>query len=375
MHSLKRGLNLAHLFTWPPLTAADPVAYAWPPFEGAPHQITDAELGRITAAGFDFVRLPVDPAIFLAETAPDRRAVLYDRLRDHVRRIQARGLGLLVDLHSSPQNPAFSPEAMAGAGPQGERHLAAYAALVADLAGVLAAFPEVALEPINEPAVTDAGEAGDWAGRMQTLYATARAAAPDMTLVISGADYDHARDLVRLDPKPYAGQNAAFTFHSYEPFTFTHQGAAADLKHVAALPWPACAGSMDETLAACRAKLDAEALAPAARERAWSVLHDQVHTYFFQDWGPAQIDREFDAVAVWAKAAGIAPDRVLLGEFGAGGAPAADRARWLRAMREAAGQRGFGWALWAYAAADFSLAGPDGRFDDATLEALGLTRT
>jgi endoglucanase len=367
----KRGISLDQLFTWPPLISRDPPAYAWPPFDEDRYRIADTDLARLKAIGFDFIRLPVDPAIFLSEAAPDKRAVLNDRLREHIQRIRAQGLGLIVDLHASNQNPAFPAESMAGAGPLGEKHLQAYAALVGDIAALLAPFPDVGFELINEPALPH--DDGDWSGNLKVLYDAARRAAPDSRLVISGANYGRARELIHLDPGPYIAHDTVFTFHAYEPTAFTSQGTNDDRQPVAGLPWPAAAGSMDQSLAASRARLDEEALEPGMRERAWNAVHDLVHTYFFQDWGQANIDQEFDAVAGWAKTAGIAPDRVLLGEFGAGHAAGDEgRARWLRAMREAAEQRGFGWALWAYAAGDMALAGPDGDFDTVTLEALGL---
>ncbi len=61
------------------------------------------------------------------------------------------------------------------------------------------------------------------------------------------------------------------------------------------------------------------------------------------------IGAAFDLVADWARAHGNVP--VLLGEFGAyGTADMESRARWTRAVRQAAEQRGFGWAYWEFAA-------------------------
>ena len=63
---------------------------------------------------------------------------------------------------------------------------------------------------------------------------------------------------------------------------------------------------------------------------------------------PPVIDGYLGAAAAWAKRHGIAPEHVLMGEFGAlrkdaryFGARAADRARYVRDVREAPKRSGF----------------------------------
>jgi hypothetical protein len=379
----RRGINLPHLLTWPQMSPGPPAVYAWPPFANPECQMSAQALSGLRRAGFDMVRLPVDPAIFLSHPEPRARRTLEYILRERIGAILSAGFWLVVDLHPSTENPAFAPDGVAGAGARGSELFDAYLRLVADMAGLLAEFPNdaIAFEAMNEPALSASAEIAAWPLRLDALYCAARSRAPKLAIVIGGANYGHAEDLLALDPSPYAGQNVIFTFHSYDPAPFTYQGGAelTRFKNLVAVPWPASAGSLDRTLAACLAKLDTQSLAAKPRARAEQTVRKLVGDYFAQDQGAADIERRFAAVGAWFKAAGAPGHRVLLGEFGCGRtlgaeirADDASRGRWLAAMRGQAEAQGFDWGLWAYRAAEFSLAEPDGTLEPVAARALGL---
>jgi hypothetical protein len=365
------------------MSPGPPAIYPWPPFGDAHYQMSTDDLRRLRRAGLNMVRLPVDPAIFLSQTEPQARRTLEHILRERIQAILSAGFWLVVDLHPSTENPAFPPDGVAGAGPTGPELFEAYLALVADIAGLLAEFPDdaVAFEPMNEPALSTPQDIAAWPSRLKALYQAARSRAPKLAIVIGGANYGHAQDLIALDPRPYAGQNVIFTFHSYNPFPFTHQsvGKIVAFRNLIGVPWPASAGSLDQTLAACRAKLDAEPLAAEPRARAEQAVHKLAEDYFARDPGAADIEQRFAAVGAWFKAAGAPGHRVLLGEFGCGRTLGADiraddasRGRWLASMRRAAETQGFDWALWAWQAGEFSLAEPDATLEPVAARALGL---
>ena len=103
------------------------------------------------------------------------------------------------------------------------------------------------------------------------------------------------------------------TFHYYEPFHFTHQGAT----------W---AGEEVKQLHGIT----------------WGVTQDR-----------AALRADFDKVAAWS-AANSRP--ILLGEFGAydkSGTPLALRVAYIGAVRTEAERHGFGWAYWQFEG-DFS---------------------
>ena len=85
----------------------------------------------------------------------------------------------------------------------------------------------------------------------------------------------------------------------------------------------------------------------------------------------------------WARANGIPPERLFMGEFGAilmspdgrMGAFNADRLRYLTAVRQAAEANGIAWAIWEYANPyGMSVIAPSGPAvpDQEMLGALGL---
>src|SRR5919198_6696518 len=73
--SMKRGLNLDLWMTWPQEDRwGEPETML--PFPEWRQKLTDKDLAALKAAGFDFLRMPVDPAPFLSK----RTAAFRDRL-------------------------------------------------------------------------------------------------------------------------------------------------------------------------------------------------------------------------------------------------------------------------------------------------------
>ena len=75
-----------------------------------------------------------------------------------------------------------------------------------------------------------------WRTQANELISTVRKIAPNHTLVVGAEDYNGLDALVKM--KPYDDNNIIYTFHFYDPFIFTHQGATwagdglADVKGV-----------------------------------------------------------------------------------------------------------------------------------------------
>jgi hypothetical protein len=125
-----------------------------------------------------------------------------------------------------------------------------------------------------------------------------------------------------------------------------------------------------------------------AAERAGAAAQAERGLSRYMDIGdaPGKISQDFAMAARWAKASGIAPQRVLLGEFGAcqqwPETTAGHRSRvdWVSTVRKAAESNGFGWAYWALKDGSGSMGGfrllPAGAttaFEPETLRALGLS--
>ncbi len=348
---LRRGVNIHHVLNWPQHQRERPVDYVWPPFADPPHGIGSDTLSALSRAGFSFVRLTLDPAIFMASDGP-RRETLVGVVLSRLHQMLAAGFEVVLDLHPVAENPTYAPAQLTM---PGSPALAAYLETVTLLAGALKTLPpdRVALELMNEPQPAGADAALRWQQMLERLHAAARGVAPNLALVLTGANWSAAQALTAVDISPFRGGNVLYTFHYYEPHIFTHQGVAnaRPERYFEGLLWPPQQGQLNAMTAQLRQKImaDPAAAANAVGPHAEKVLAD----YMSLGDGAAKIRDDFALVGRWAKAKGVPPERILLGEFGANQSwpesPAQRRSRidWLTAIRQAAEAEGFGWAYWA----------------------------
>jgi endoglucanase len=160
----------------------------------------------------------------------------------------------------------------------------------------------VAFEILNEP--HDKLDAPTWNAMFAEMLAIVRETNPTRTVVVGPTRWNNFAELPTLK-LPAEDRNLLVTFHYYDPFRFTHQGASwTDLTELRGVTWT--------------------------------------------EADRAQIAKDFDSVAAWAKA----NDRpILLGEFGAydkSGTPMEMRAAYTAAVAREAEARGFGWAYWQF---------------------------
>ncbi len=354
--TLSRGVNA---FPWFSLTREYPAPrtdYGDPPFQTQRPVPTRRDLQRLRRAGLDFLRLPVDPGPFLA-AAPKARRALLGTLSDAVALVLDCDLKLVVNLQVNGATHYWNQERLVS-GPDAPG-FADYVAFAGEMARVLAGFDpaRVALEPINEPPLACDAEA--WPAMQQRLFEAARGGAPDLTLVATGACGSMIRGLEALDPAPLrAFGPVLFTFHFYEPYLFSHQGAPwmrePVYRALNGVPWPAREGSLEQTLQAVRRRMAEDRERPKAEaDAAYAETVRVLQQYFDADPGRPFIDHYLDQAADWARRHAIPPGQVLMGEFGALrtdaryiAAGASDRARYVRDVRESAEARGFPWAFW-----------------------------
>lgn len=251
-------------------------------------------LAEIRKAGFDFVRLNLQAFKFM--DAQDRlNPAWLAKLDDVVSHAQAAGLGVIIDEHDFN---ICSTDAAAC-----RLKLSAF---WTEVAPRFARAPRnVAFELLNEPHDQLNGDA--WNKLLPELLGIVRQTNPTRIVVVGPTHWNSLKDLSLL--KLPADPNLLVTFHYYEPFQFTHQGAswAGDwVMHQHGVKW----GSNED-----RSRLRAD----------------------------------FDQVAAWSKANNRP---ILLGEFGAydkSGTPIDLRAAYVEGVRTCAEQDGFGWAYWQFA--------------------------
>ncbi len=318
------------------------------------HETTAEDIATIARLGFDNVRLSVDAAPL--EQAPRGRDGLNDefvaRLDRAVDTILADGMAVTIDLH--PES-AFK-QAVRGGNDGVERAEMLWRRLAAHYSG---RDPErVFFEIMNEPEVSDPHR---WAGIQAQLAAAIRASAPRQTIIATGPNYSDIADLLTQQPLPDG--NVVYTFHFYEPHTFTHQGATWGVSwwvYEHGIPYPAADSSMQELLA--------QVPNPADRY--------QFEQYWLDHWDAHRIRLEIDAAAAWGRANGVP---LICNEFGVYRAvtPPDSRLRWLSDVRTALEANGIGWAMWDYHNGfGVAVKDKDGKsvVDPDTVKALGLAK-
>jgi endoglucanase len=249
---------------------------------------------EIRKAGFDFVRLNLQAFGHMdGENRLD--PVWLAKLDDVVREAQKAGLGVIIDEHDF--NPCSENLDICRA---------KLPAFWRQIAPRYANAPRnVAFEILNEP--HDKLDWQNWNALFAELLRIVRQTNPTRIVVVGPTGWNNFKALPSLFNLP-RDPNLLVTFHYYDPFHFTHQGAS------------------------------------------WAG--DEVKNLHGVTWGTpeerATVARDFDQVAAWSKA----NDRpILLGEFGAydkSGTPLDLRAQWTAHVRSEAEKHGFGWAYWQF---------------------------
>lgn len=247
---------------------------------------------EIRNAGFDFVRLNLQAFRHMdAQNRLDPEWLA--KLDDVLKHAEQAGLGVIVDEHDfdrCSEDVAFCREKLG--------------AFWTQVAPRYARAPRnVAFEILNEPhAKLDAAA---WNGLFAEMLAQIRRSNPTRIVVVGPTSWNSLKELptLKLPDDP----NLLVTFHYYEPFHFTHQGA----------PW-----------------------VPEVTQ-----LHGVT---WGSDADRAAVRADFDQVAAWS-AANQRP--ILLGEFGAydkSGTPMPLRVAYTKGVRCEAERHRFGWAYWQF---------------------------
>jgi hypothetical protein len=330
--------------------------------------------------------MPIDPAIFLEDASDKRVTRLIAETLKTIDLIHKAGLKVIVDFHAIPSdvrtvgtNQILADDALFN------RYIAVVGRLGRALSGTDPAT--TAFEPFNEPVVDcDPTLFPKWPAMLGQLHAVARKAAPNHTLILTGACWSSAYGLGKVDPAAIADDNVIWTFHSYDPYFLTHQGAdwtGDSMSYVEGLPYPPDLmgeKAFQERLAAIRQTIQTKA-PPERREELITGLNEMADGVTTYAKVLAALNDPFDRAEAWGKANNIPPERILLGEFGMirqedkkeFRMPPAWRAAYLKDMTDAARKHGFPWAVWSWGGA-FGITLDDKKrvLDPVILKGLGL---
>ena len=342
---IRHGINLSAWFA----QVYDPKGYTK---EHVQTWTTAADIALIKSAGFDHVRLSVNPQPLMdAARHHDSSKEDLSDLDAAVKMILDAGLAVEIDMH-----PDSDFKARLAKENDFVERFADFWTMIAQRYASSSYDPDrVFFEILNEPEMQDAYR---WYGVEAKLAAAIRRGAPSNTIIAAGARWDDDDDLVFLEPLP--DPNVVYVFHFYEPHIFTHQGATWGAYYwhwLKGLHYP----SSPENAA------QVATLLPEAHDRLQVIRYGQDH------WDASRIDAEINQAADWGAKRGVP---LICNEFGVfrERAEPQDRNAWIHDVRTALERHNIGWAMWDYSD-NFGVAiKKDGKaaLDEMTVKALGL---
>lgn len=258
--------------------------------------LQDVYFGIIKAAGFDSVRIPIKWSAHAERNAPYTIDPEFFKRIDHVvdQALKA-GLAIVINIHHYEEMDKAPQE-----------HRIRFAALWTQIGAHFKDRPEdVVFEILNEP--NTAQTAPLWNEVLRDGLKEIRKTNPTRAVIIGGVMWNNVTALATLD-LPSDDRYLIATYHYYNPFQFTHQGA--------------------EWVEGASMWLGA----------AWDGTEAD----------RAAVQADFDLAAAWA-------DKnkrpIYMGEFGAyNKADFNARVRWTSYTAREAERRGFSWAYWEFAA-------------------------
>jgi aryl-phospho-beta-D-glucosidase BglC (GH1 family) len=286
--------------------------------------ITSQDFALVRRMGFDNVRLSIDAVQLIRNPGTSGlNADFLAHLDGTILDILSQDLAVIVDIHpGGSYKHALSTD---------ESAVTSFLALWRTLAAHYATTdPErVFFEIMNEPEIADPGRWSDIEGRAVAMI---RGAAPRNTIIAAGANYSGIEDLLLLEP--FADSNIIYTFHYYQPFPFTHQGADWGMdqwKTLRDIPYPSTP----------------EAVAPKLVEEPNAPYRYYLNEYGLDRWDGVRIASEIRFAADWGAVHHVP---VWCGEFGAyrNYSNPAMRSQWIRDVRTALERSKIGWAMWDY---------------------------
>ncbi len=186
-----------------------------------------SDFEHLKAMGVDVVRIPVHFDMFIGNSETGEiRQIIWDYLDKACDWAEELGMYIIIDDHS--YNTGSYPLAK-----YVEQHLQKTWPQIAQRYKKRSKY--VIYEILNEPQISQE----EWYGIQQRTIDLIRKIDKKRTIVVTAADWSSLAAL--YDMKPYEDKNLIYTYHFYEPFLFTHQGADWTNKETASLkdiPFP-----------------------------------------------------------------------------------------------------------------------------------------
>ncbi|MCX7846291.1 MAG: glycoside hydrolase family 5 protein [Dictyoglomaceae bacterium] len=265
------------------------------PFEGQwGVVIKDEYFSLIKSAGFDHVRIPIRWNAYAEYKPPYKISpYIFERVNHVIKEAFKNNLYVIINIHHYEeimQEP--------------EKHRERFLKLWEQISEYYKDYPEsLYFELLNEPCMNL--KSNLWNEYLMEAIKIIRKTNPTRKIIIGPTDWNNLYRLNELKI-PQGDKNIIVTFHYYNPFNFTHQGA----EWVSPSP-----------------PVGVKWLGTDAEKKA--------------------VERELDMVVEWSKRNGNPP--LHMGEFGAySKADMESRVRWTSFVARSAEKRGIAWSYWEF---------------------------
>lgn len=187
-------------------------------------RIDDTDLLLLKKLGFRSIRLPVAFEYYENEHITDEQ--IFSHIDNIVKQCVLYGFKLIIDYHNGDFNENNFPE-------ETKTIINVWLKLAKRYEKV--SDDELFFEIYNEPPHMDPQI---WKDAAYNIVSAIRKIDVNRTLIVGASNYNSIYELSRSEP--LADQNIIYTFHFYEPFLFTHQGAewAGDQESTVGVPFP-----------------------------------------------------------------------------------------------------------------------------------------
>ena len=279
---------------------------------------TRQDLVRIKNLGCDVIRLPIN-LHFMTNGSPDYviDPLFFDFLDQVVDWAEELQIHLLLDNHSFDPNVDTQPSietVLLKVWPQMAAHYKNRSNYV---------YYEILNEPHGITTVA-------WCQIQQKVIAAIRAIDTKHTIVVGASGYNSYNELSNMPL--YDDTNLIYTFHFYDPFMFTHQGATwtSYMQDLAGVPFPYDVARMPAT--------------PASAKGTW--VESSLNNYK-NDGTAAKVKQLLDVAVNFKTTRNV---RLFCGEFGVyiPNSSHADRVFWYDVVRKYLEEKGISWTTWDY---------------------------
>ncbi len=306
--SFNRGVNLTG---WFQTSSAQQVQFT---------KYTKKDFQNIKSLGCDVVRLPIN-LFYMTNGSPDYTIdpLLYEFLDHAVDWAEELQMYLILDNHTNDDLASKNANLEA-----------VLTKVWVQMAGHYKNRSNYVLyEILNEPNGTLTTAA--WSKIQQAAITAIRTVDTKHTIVVGGASYNSYTELAALPL--YTDNNLIYTFHFYDPFMFTHQGAtwaSPSMASLANVPFPYNASTMPST--------------PSDLVGSWV---GNALTNYKNDGTLAKVKSLIDMAAAFKTSRNV---KVYCGEFGVyiPNSPNADRNYWYQEVRKYLEAKGIPWTTWDY---------------------------